>query len=266
MIVKFHTAGKDFDWLVRQYEFIYSDFNEIVYDKFIPREDVALVFHLGSRPHLVDEQSLELPPFFLTPIKSRAHQIRCFGNLSTFIAICNPTVLSRIISINMDKKEIPYIELSAELFSPLWEKLVKCDTEESRINCFQEFVRGITALSYQPDVIDSFYHKIIKEGVHTPLSRIENSFELSERTLQRKFHIRAGVTPKTLIRIVRINHIWHKVKKGETPDYQNIVFEGNYFDQTHFIKDFKAITGETPDCFFKRDLFYAKLFSGKQSE
>ena len=114
---KFHTAGKDFDWLVRQYEFIYSDFNEIVYDKFIPREDVALVFHLGSRPHLVDEQSLELPPFFLTPIKSRAHQIRCFGNLSTFIAICNPTVLSRIISINMDKKEIPYIELSAELFT-----------------------------------------------------------------------------------------------------------------------------------------------------
>ncbi|MCK9304393.1 MAG: helix-turn-helix domain-containing protein [Bacteroidales bacterium] len=266
MIVKFHTPGKDFDWIVRQYQFIYSDPNEIVYDKFIPREDVALVFHLGSRPHLVGEQSLVLPPYFLTPIKSRAHQIRCFGNLSTFIVLCNPTVLSKIFSVNMDNGEIPFLELSAELFLPLWEKLVKCETEESRINCFQEFITGMNYPSYKPDTIDCFYHKIINEGVRTPLSRIENSFDLSERTLQRKFRIRTGVTPKTLIRIVRINHIWNKLKKGETPDYQNIVFEGNYFDQTHFIKDFKAITGETPDCFFKRDLFYAKSLSGKQSE
>ena len=265
MIVNIHTTDKDFGWLIRQYQFIYSAPNEIVYDKFISREHVALVFHLGSRPYLAGEQSIQLPRFFLSPIKQNAHQIRCPGNLSTFIVICNPTVLSKIININLDKTEVPYSELSSELFSSLWEELVKCDSEESRIKCFQEFLTGIGLFTYKPDVIDNFYNKIINEWRETPLSQIENSFGLSERTLQRKFRTRTGVTPKTLIRIIRINHIMHKLKKGEAPDYQSIVFEGNYFDQTHFIKDFKAITGETPDYFFKRGLQHVKTLTGKES-
>ncbi len=261
MIVNIHTPNKDFDWFIRQYKFIYSAPNEIVYDKFISREHVALAFHLGSRPYLSGDKSIQLPRFFLSPIKQYARQIKFPGNLSTFIVICNPTILSKIFNINLDKIEFPYSELSSELFSSLWEELVKCDSEESRIKCFQEFLTGIGIFKYKHDVIDNFYNKIINEWRETPLSQIENSFGLSERTLQRKFRTRTGVTPKTLIRIIRINHIMHKLKKVEVPDYQSIVFEGNYFDQTHFIKDFKAITGETPDCFFKRDLLHVKTLS-----
>jgi AraC-like DNA-binding protein len=29
-----------------------------------------------------------------------------------------------------------------------------------------------------------------------------------------------------------------------------------YFDQAHFIKDFKSFTGETPDAFFKSSRFW----------
>jgi AraC-like DNA-binding protein len=40
------------------------------------------------------------------------------------------------------------------------------------------------------------------------------------------------------------------------------VFDGNYFDQAHFINDFKSITGETPSYFFNRNLQITKMFSG----
>jgi len=98
-------------------------------------------------------------------------------------------------------------------------------------------------------VIDDIYDRILEDGVSTPLSRIVQGFDISERTLQRKFLRRIGITPKKLMRIIRINEVWEKVKNGDAIDYQDIIFEGNYFDQTHFIKDFKAITGETPDYF-----------------
>jgi AraC-like DNA-binding protein len=42
-----------------------------------------------------------------------------------------------------------------------------------------------------------------------------------------------------------------------------MVFDGEYFDQSHFIKDFKMITGESPNHFFKRNLELVKVLSGK---
>jgi hypothetical protein len=41
-----------------------------------------------------------------------------------------------------------------------------------------------------------------------------------------------------------------------------MVFEGNYFDQSHFINDFKSIIGEkSPGDFFNRNLTVVKMFA-----
>jgi len=62
---------------------------------------------------------------------------------------------------------------------------------------------------------------------------------------------------------MRINYIWGTITAGAGIDYHDLVFLGNYFDQTHLIKDFKSITGETPERFFRRNLGVARIFSGK---
>ena len=86
---------------------------------------------------------------------------------------------------------------------------------------------------------------------------------VSKRTLQRRFCNRLGTTPKMLVRIIRINRIWDAITAGEKIDYHDLVYLGNYFDQTYMIKDFKSITGETPDAFFRRNLGIARIMSGK---
>lgn len=86
---------------------------------------------------------------------------------------------------------------------------------------------------------------------------------VSCRTLQRKFIKRTGVTPKVLMRIVRLNYLWTKINNHYAVNYQDLVFEGNFFDQAHFINDFKSIVGETPNHFFNRNLNIVELFSGK---
>ena len=45
-------------------------------------------------------------------------------------------------------------------------------------------------------------------------------------------------------------------------DFQELIYKGNFYDQSHFIHDFKEITGESPSFFFKRDLKNLKIFSG----
>ncbi len=263
MEVSYHEAGARMNWLVRQFESIHCKAETDVLDKFIPRYDVSLVFHFKTPPLMLKPVKEVLPPFFLVPVISRSNVMRVKKDNDTFIATCRPTVLSRILRLDLSPRPHLYVPLPHELFYPLWQRLRLLQSVEEWISCFSAFVQTIHPGTYSPDVIDDIYDGILEAGVTTPLSKIAQGFHICERTLQRKFLKRIGITPKKLMRIIRINEVWKKIKNGDAIDYQDIIFEGNYFDQTHFIKDFKAITGETPDHFFKRDLTVVNMLSGK---
>lgn len=261
--VKYYKAGNDLDWLVKQFETIYFKGNDVILDKFIPREDASIVFHLKGCPQLVKPTDQCLPPFFIAPLSPNANLIRIDKEMDTFIVSCKPTVLSGILNISLVPGSQTYIPLPYDIFFPLWEKLSHLKSAEQRIKYFYRFADNIMQSTYIPDETDIFYDTIVKNGLRVPLREIINSFPVDERTVQRKLRKRLGVSPKTLIRIVRFNYLWEKINSNNIIDYQDLVYYGNYFDQTHLIKDFKAITGETPDYFFKRNLRVVKIFSGK---
>lgn len=88
--------------------------------------------------------------------------------------------------------------------------------------------------------------RLIKQ--HTGLYNVARLAELlstSERSLQRLFHRFTGMSPKQVIRQIRIQEVLSNWDKGES-GWDGIVTRLGYTDQAHFIKDFKRMTGETP--------------------
>jgi AraC-like DNA-binding protein len=69
---------------------------------------------------------------------------------------------------------------------------------------------------------------------------------MSRRTLQRLFSEYIGVGPKWVIRRFRLHEAAGRIDAGDTIDWPRLAQELGYSDQTHFIKDFKAIVGKTP--------------------
>jgi len=183
--------------------------------------------------------------------------------LECFIVTCKPTVLSRVLGISLVHAGRIYVPLADEVFGPIYEKMRSDRTAEERIAYFSVFINSLHSGKYIPDETDLIFDAIVKKGINTNLSEIISDFSVSERTLQRRFSKRLGVTPKMLVRIIRINFIWDSISADKRIDYHDLVFLGNYFDQTHLIKDFKSITGETPDAFFRRNLRMARILSGK---
>lgn len=260
----FFKPGKDISWLVKQFEVIRCNVRRIVTDKFVPREDASLVFNFGSLPVILSPVSQVLPPFFIAPLCPTANSIRLKGKMDVFIVTCKPTVLSRILGISMVARERVFIPLPEQVFSPVWEMMKNHDEPAGKIDVFKDFISNIQPDAYVPDDTDAMFDKIVSSNFSTPLREVISEFKVSERTLQRKFRERLGITPKMLSRITKINYLWNSIGVNECVDYQDLVFMGNYFDQTHFIKDFKAITGETPDHFFRRNLHLAKILSGRE--
>ena len=260
--VKFYSNNKSNDWLVRQFA-AYRFSDALLTEKFIPRPDVSIIFHFKNQPSMIDNGNILLEPLFVTSIPTHSFTLHFRGPMDTFVVICKPTVLSCAFGIELVPFPSKAIDLSNTVFQSLWEHLSQCETTEDRINYFTDFINAYCPLPYCPDTIDLFYNKIIDKGPRMLLKDIVKESPACQRSLQRNFKKRTGITPKKLLRLVRFDYLWTKINNEKTIDYQDLVFDGNYFDQAHFINDFKSITGETPSYFFNRNLQITKMFSGR---
>ncbi|MCO5287786.1 MAG: AraC family transcriptional regulator [Chitinophagaceae bacterium] len=243
----------------------YRQFHSYVKDKFLPRPHVSLIFHFEDRPTVFNDSEIRLESFFVVPIISHAVILGFDGRMDTFVVNCRPTVFSKLFDIDLSKSTAQRIKLSHQLFFPLWSELKNLRKKSGRAACFSEFVESLAPV-YIPDAVDQLYDKIVNRGMDTSLKLLMNECNASKSTLLRRFISRTGVCPKTLMRIVRLNQLWKTVKdKNKKIDFQEMAYLGNYFDQAHFINDFKSIIGETPGFFFKRNLSGVRLLSGMQN-
>lgn len=262
--VNFYSPDESVSWLIKQFVHLTFDEGCEILDKFIPREDIALVFHFKTPPYMLKPEEGLLPMFFIAPVVPKANLMRIDSENEALIVICKPTIFSRLFKLSLFTNTHVYISLEGTIFQWWWEQMSQLNDISKRIQYFNQQVLKMYPDTYKPDHVDQYYDRILAEGIWQPLSELAKGIPACERTFQRQFKNRLGVNPKTLVRIVRINFLWNKIKQQEPIDYQSLVYDGNFFDQAHFIKDFKAITGETPDFFFKRKLNNVKMMSGKE--
>jgi AraC-like DNA-binding protein len=78
------------------------------------------------------------------------------------------------------------------------------------------------------------------------VDQVVERFGLNKRTLQRLFKQYVGVTPKWVIKRFRLHEAAERLAAGEDVDVPRLAIELGYFDQAHFIKDFKSIVGQSP--------------------
>lgn len=69
---------------------------------------------------------------------------------------------------------------------------------------------------------------------------------LSPRQLRRIFNFYIGTTPKAFSNVVRFQYVLNKISDFTEDSYSSVYYEVGFFDQAHFIKNFKTFYGVTP--------------------
>lgn len=69
---------------------------------------------------------------------------------------------------------------------------------------------------------------------------------LSLRQFENKCKERLGFSPKVYARLIRFSNAYRFFERSEKPDWAAIAYHAGYYDQMHFIKDFKEFAGITP--------------------
>lgn len=77
---------------------------------------------------------------------------------------------------------------------------------------------------------------------------------ISSRQLRRLFEFYIGDTPKTFSKIVRFQNLLHGKPSASALRKNKLFLDAGYYDQAHFIKEFKTLFGTTPSHALRNDL------------
>lgn len=81
----------------------------------------------------------------------------------------------------------------------------------------------------------------------------------SSKYVQRLFNSTIGVSPKYIIRLYRFLNACNYLGAGQFQTLADVAYEFGYYDQSHFIKEFKEFSGLTPKEFLgENNISYAE--------
>jgi AraC-like DNA-binding protein len=121
------------------------------------------------------------------------------------------------------------------------------DDEEQSIKQAEQFLRRrLPERDENVDLINRIVDQIIADRTIIKVDALVDRFNLGKRTLQRIFSQYVGVSPKWVIKRYRLQEAAEQLAGGAIGSWPKMALDLGYFDQAHFIKDFKMIVGRTP--------------------
>lgn len=237
-------------------------------DKNIPRIGGAIIFNFGDSPEVIKgEISFKLPQIFILGQQDRFKILRPGKDPDVLIARLRITAIYHLFSIPPEKIKGKYVDarqIEGADIPELYDEMKLHPEVEFRINVLEKYLFH-RLLKAREDknyhMINSVIDKIIESMGCIQISELRDIFSVEERTLRRNFVAQTGFTLKKYIRLVKFNFIVKELIDNTEAEMIDIATRYGYFDQTHFIKEFKQFFGETPHAFLKRDKHSVLLLS-----
>lgn len=234
--------------------FLVVEFPTAKKDSHLP--DTGLVAGFCFKGHCILHGNTKAPQAALTGLWDRARNHEHSANSGVALAVFTATGAAALLRQPVDgffngTVALENILGSSTELNRIHEQIVEASNHARRIQAVEKFLIARIA-NAQPDVfVSSAASKI--EAAHGVV-RIENLARcvgLSQSALERRFRREAGTSPKKFASIVRTRHVLRLRVTGA--DFTSIAAATGYFDQSHFINDFKRITGVAPESFFQRE-------------
>jgi len=224
--------------------------------RIIPDGCIEMAFILGGdiKRYTSEDEFIIQPRAMVLGQTIEPFYIQPTGYVNTFAIRFYPYGFANFVTIpikSLVNKETPLEVLFGEKTAKeLERKIIEAADSKERIKIIEDFL--LDKLNEEVTI-----NKIVKMTVDALLSTngsasIEGILkgDLSKRRqLERNFIKQIGVSPKQLGKVIRLQTALKMLLDNNAENLTNIAYESEYYDQAHFIKDFKEFTGTNPKKF-----------------
>ena len=214
-----------------------------------------MVFHYNG---VFDEimPSLKIERSFTSGVHGQSRKVRRFiinKGFGIFGVYIYPFALAQLFSIPAPElsDEMPdIITMLGQEGKDLEEKIMLAKSNRERVNIMIPFFeKRLNAVEKANDAVEHVIKQVIQTNGMVNINSLADNCFLSRRQFERNFKDNAGFSPKLYARIIRF--------QSATKEYGNkhksltrIAYNCGYYDQSHFIHDFKEFSGFHPKEYF----------------
>ena len=218
--------------------------------KIIPDGFSEIILHYGDpyEINLGSRWELQSNQLFSSQI-SKFFYLRNTGNSGMIGIKLYPTAFYEIFEISVQgctDKVLPLQEVLTESEIPITASGFQYLPTLTKVASLEDWLEGYRP-NYQPKVRSMVQEIMAKNGL-VNLDQLAQNSGFGLRQAERLFKKAIGITPKFFSRIVRFNHIF-KIIEAKEESWISIALQSGFFDQSHFIKNFKEFTGEDPSSY-----------------
>jgi len=156
-----------------------------------------------------------------------------------------------IPAAELTDENVEYARLARDAQSDL-EALSAQSTDDDRLDAVVRLVQK--RLAGRPEIpasVRAAVRRVTIANGNLRVAGLASEIGITRQQLARQFGTHVGVTPKTFARVMRARTALARADAARAAyprvvDWSAIAYDLGYYDQPHFIDDFKALTGVTP--------------------
>ncbi len=234
----------------------------------VPDGCMEMIFHYGDlyKQYMENGRNIIQPRCFVIGQLTRPLEIEPTGATGIFSVRFHPEGFLPFATIPIKEMENTAVSLE-KLFGKdgqeIEQKVLNANSISERINYIEAFLLKRLADTETIDrIVKSTVETILTANGQLSVVELSKQTNINRRQLERKFSSAIGLSPKQLSKMIRLQATLKMLLNKKFTSLTTLAYENEYYDQAHFIKDFKELTGFTPKEFYGNDLKMSSLFYG----
>ena len=238
--------------------------------RIVPDGCMEMIFHYADpfKQYLADGSSIIQPSCFVFGQITTTLEIEPTGNAGIIAARFHPDGFLPFATIpvrEMENRAVSLEELFGEEGKQLGLSVLKAETTSARIHLMETFFLAKLQTEESIDrIARASVEALLLANGQVTIDELADQLNINRRQLERRFAAVIGMSPKQLSKIIRLQATLKLMEQKQFTSLTSLAYETGYFDQAHFIKDFKEFTGVSPRDFYSGNLKMSSLFSGSE--
>ncbi|SEM27825.1 Helix-turn-helix domain-containing protein [Chryseobacterium taichungense] len=234
----------------------------------VPDGCMEMIFHYGDlyKQLLDNRNSIIQPRCFVIGQLTGPLEIEPTGETGIFSIRFHPEGFLPFTTFSI--KEMENTAVSLEMMfgkdgQEIGQQILNANSTSERIKLIEIFLLNrLTNIETIDRIVKSTVETIITANGQLPVDELSKLNKVNRRQLLRKFSSAIGLSPKQLSRTIRLQTALKMLLNDQFTNLAQLAYENEYYDQAHFIKEFKEFTGSTPKEFYGPHLKMSSLFYG----
>jgi len=234
----------------------------------VPDGCMEMIFHYGDlyKQYMDNGNSIVQPRCFVIGQLTRPLEIKPTGETGIFSVRFHPEGFLPFTTLPIKEMENTAVSLE-KLFGKdgqeIGEQVLKANSTSERIKLVEIFLLDrLTDIETIDRIVRSTVETIITANGQLSINELSRDSKVNRRQLLRKFYSAIGLSPKQLSRTIRLQATLKMLLSDQFSNLAELAYENEYYDQAHFIKEFKEFTGSTPKEVYGNHLKMSSLFYG----